>query len=225
MSFTCIGHRGASGHAPENTLKAFELAIEMGCPWVELDVYAVEDELLVIHDDDVDRTTNGTGAVMELSLVELRQLDAGDGEQIPTLREVMDLCFNRVAVNIELKGPGTAPAVNQLLAKLLDEGWQADQIALSSFDHKELALADARFHRGALFYKAADYLKIARDLGAFSINLAAKLVNPKIVKQAHDHGFAVWVYTVNTREDMQTMKDFGVDAVFTNYPDQFPNDD
>lgn len=222
MTFTCIGHRGASGHAPENTLKAFQKAIDMGCHWVELDVYAVEGELLVIHDDDVDRTTDGSGAVMSLSFEQLRSLDAGDGEKIPTLKEVMDLCRGKAAINIEFKGPETAEPVNELLARERVNGWSPANIAISSFDHRELAKADPDFHRGALFYKEADYLAKATELKAFSINLSGKLVNPAIVEKAHSAGFEVWVYTVNTREDMQTLKDMGVDAVFTNYPDQFP---
>ncbi|MFN3236721.1 MAG: glycerophosphodiester phosphodiesterase [Pseudomonadales bacterium] len=222
MSFLCIGHRGASGHAPENTLKAFQLAIEMGCSWVELDVYAVEGELLVIHDDDVDRTTNGQGAVMAMSLAELRALDAGDGEQIPTLREVMKLCAGKVGINIELKGPGTAQPVNTLLTEMLLEGWTPEQIIISSFDHRELARADQQFQRGALFYKYADYVAAAQALGAVSINLAQKLVTAEAVQEAHQAGFQVWVYTVNSFDEMLAMKNLGVDAVFTNYPDQFP---
>ena len=85
-----IGHRGASGHAPENTLAAFRLAEEMGCAWVELDVHHLEDELLVIHDDIVDRTTSGTGSLTDLGLAKVRQLDAGSGERVPTLKEVPD---------------------------------------------------------------------------------------------------------------------------------------
>ena len=222
MSFLCIGHRGASGHAPENTLKAFQLAIDMGCPWIELDVYAVEDELLVIHDDEVDRTTDGSGLVMEMTLETLRSLDAGEGEKIPTLQEVMALCQGKVAINIELKGPGTAEPVNQLLAEMTHQSWNEKNISISSFHHDELARANPLYPRGALFYKEAPYIEKAQALAAYSINLAAKLVDADVVAEAHNHGYQVWVYTVNTKAEMQKMKDFGVDAVFTNYPDQFP---
>ena len=224
MTFTCIGHRGASGHAPENTLKAFKLAIEMGCPWIELDVYCVEGELVVIHDDDVDRTTNGSGAVMALGLEKLRALDAGSGEQIPTLREVLDLCDKRICVNVELKGPDTALPVSELMRDALTQGWRPDQFLLSSFYHKELAKADPQFARGALFHKSTDYCSVAKDLGASAINLAQKLVTKEVVQVAHQQGFQVFVYTVNTREKMQLQKDMGVDGVFTNYPDLFPGE-
>ena len=122
----CIGHRGASGYAPENTLEAFELAISMHCPWVELDVYAVEDELLVIHDDTLERTTNGRGRVMQTPLAALRSLDAGKGQQIPTLSEVIELIDHRAGINIELKGEHTALPVNRLLADYRERGWHAD---------------------------------------------------------------------------------------------------
>ena len=118
----CIGHRGACGYAPENTLAAFELAITMGCPWLELDVYAVEGELLVIHDDTLERTTNGKGQVMQTPLATLRSLDAGNGQQIPTLKEVIELVDHRAGINIELKGPHTAAPVCQLLHDYLAQG-------------------------------------------------------------------------------------------------------
>jgi glycerophosphoryl diester phosphodiesterase len=224
MSFICIGHRGASGHAPENTLKAFELAIQMGCPWIELDVYYVDGELVVIHDDDVKRTTNGKGAVMALGFERLRELDAGSGEQIPTLKEVLDLCVGRIKINVELKGPDTAEPVNALLRNALQDGWQADQFLISSFDHSELAKADPQFQRGALFHKATSYFDKAKALNATYINLAQRLATRETVELAHKYGFQVLVYTVNTRKEMQAMKNIGADGVFTNYPDFFPRD-
>lgn len=224
MPFLCIGHRGASGHAPENTLKAFELAINMGCSWIELDVYCVDGALVVIHDDDVDRTTNGNGAVMSLGFEALRQLDAGEGERIPTLQEVLSLCDRRINVNVELKGPDTALPVSDLLNAALKDGWHRDQFLLSSFNHRELARADPNFDRGALFHKTADYATRAQSLGAKTINLAQKLVSEAVVNEAHEQGLKVFVYTTNTREEMQVLKDMGVDGVFTNYPDLFPGD-
>lgn len=225
MPFLCIGHRGASGHAPENTLKAFELAIDMGCSWIELDVYSVDGELVVIHDDDVDRTTNGSGAVMSLGFEAVRQLDAGQGERIPTLQEVLHLCDRRINVNVELKGPDTALPVSNLLNSALQDGWDLDQFLVSSFDHRELAKADPKFNRGALFYKATDYVSRAQSLGATAINLHKKLASEEIVAEAHDQKLKVFIYTANTREEMQGLKDMGVDGVFTNYPDLFPRPD
>ena len=221
--FLCFGHRGASGHAPENTLKAFEKAIEMGCPWVELDVYVVENEIIVIHDEELERTTNGQGAVVDASFDYLRSLDAGEGEQIPCLSEVIRLIDHRAGINIELKGPGAATAVNELLAGFCDSDWQPEEFLISSFDHNELALADPIYRRGALFHrKVDDFCISAKRLSAYAINLSIKIINEDIVRQAHDHGLKVYVYTANSHEEMQRLKALGVDGVFTNYPDRFP---
>jgi glycerophosphoryl diester phosphodiesterase len=217
----CIGHRGACGYAPENTLEAFELAITMGCPWLELDVYAVAGELLVIHDDTLERTTNGKGRVMQTPLATLRALDAGNGQQIPTLREVLELVDHRAGINIELKGPDTAAPVSQLLQAYLVKGWRSDEFMLSSFDHKELALADPLFRRGALFHRSVkNYLERTDRLGAYSLNLSIRLVSAELVKAAHEHGLQVFVYTVNEAADIQRMRDYGVDGIFCNYPDR-----
>ena len=115
MPFVCIGHRGASGYEPENTLSSFERAIAMGCRWIELDVYQVEGELIVIHDSTLDRTTNGQGRVASQTLAYLRSLDAGNGQQIPTLTEVISAVDHRAGINIELKGKHTAAPVVALL--------------------------------------------------------------------------------------------------------------
>jgi glycerophosphoryl diester phosphodiesterase len=201
----CIGHRGASGYAPENTLAAFALAIEMGCSWVELDVYVVEGELLV----------------MDTSLGTLRALDAGTGQQIPTLSEVIELVDHRAGINIELKGPHTAAPVNALLAGYVDRGWRAEEFMISSFKHAELALTDPRYGRGALFSKTVkDYFQRTRELGAFAFNPDIKLVTPQLVAAAHDEGLLVYVYTVNKVADIERMRAYGVDGVFSNYPDR-----
>src|SRR4051794_29972802 len=107
-AFLIIGHRGAAGLEPENTLRSFARAIEIGVDAIELDVYCVDDRLVVIHDDTLERTTNGRGEVMKSTFAALRQLDAGRGERIPTLEEVFAAVPERLTVNVELKGSGTA---------------------------------------------------------------------------------------------------------------------
>ncbi|MCB1646021.1 MAG: hypothetical protein KDI36_11240 [Pseudomonadales bacterium] len=216
-----IGHRGACGYAPENTLKAFELAISMGCSVVELDVHVIQGELLVIHDESLERTTNGLGLLTEHTLEYLRQLDAGEGEQIPTLREVIELIDHRAEINIELKGPDTAVPVNSLLLELCARGWSASEFILSSFNHQELALGEPQFRRGALFhYESEHYFEVTSRLQAWSLNLSLGIVNQQVVDSAHEKGLKVCVYTVNEPEDIQRMRVMGVDAIFTNYPDR-----
>ncbi|MDZ7825633.1 MAG: glycerophosphodiester phosphodiesterase family protein [Gammaproteobacteria bacterium] len=149
--FLCIGHRGASGLAPENTLPAFELAVALGVDAIELDVHLCEGELVVIHDDDLTRTTSGRGRVATSTLAGLRELDAGDGNRIPLLTEVLDRVADRCTLNIELKGAGTAGPVIDLLRR---RGADPDRHLLSAFDHVELEHARAaapEFPRGALF--------------------------------------------------------------------------
>ena len=223
----CFGHRGAAGYAPENTLQAFRLAIDMGCPWIELDVHTVEGELLVIHDDELARTTNGHGRVSTSSLQYLRSLDAGMGERIPMLNEVLDITDRRCGINIELKGQNTAEPVNRFLADASRRGWLRNQFIISSFDHRELALADPAFPRGVLFREQADYLLMTRALNAHSLNLALRLVDQETVDAAHMENLKVYVFTVNDPGDIKHMKDIGVDGVFSYYPDRVKalNDD
>jgi glycerophosphoryl diester phosphodiesterase len=218
--FICFGHRGACGYEPENTLSSFEKAIALGCPWIELDVYFVGGELLVIHDDSLERTTSGKGEVMDSGLYYLRSLDAGKAQQIPTLQEVAELVDGRCGINIELKGPDTAIPASIFAAALCRGYWQEEQFLFSSFNHKELIQADPAFKRGALFHKKTDYLDRAEKLGAYSINLSRKLVSRKLVEECHEHNFKVFVYTVNETKEIQQMIDMNVDGVFCDYPDR-----
>lgn len=231
LPFVCIGHRGACGYQPENTLSSFQTALEMGCPWIELDVYVVEGELIVIHDDTLERTTNGKGRVSECDLSYLRSLDAGEGQQIPTLMEVIHLVNHQAGINVELKGPETALPVSNLLKNLCQNGWSSEEFMLSSFDHRELAKADAGFRRGVLFHnslphnslfqeKSNHYFEVTASLDAFSLNLNKNSVNVEIVKEAHKRGFKIYIYTVNEPADLVRMLALGVDGVFTNYPDR-----
>ena len=217
-SVLCIGHRGAKGYMPENTLPSFQYAMDLGCDWLELDVYSVEDELLVIHDKRVDRTTDGHGLIEELKLDYLRSLDAGNGAKIPTLTEVLDLVNGKCGINVELKGRNTALPVSELLSNY---AWSAEKVLLSSFDHEELARTDSQYRRGALFEKLiTNRWKQAECLAAWSVNFYFRDVTRDLVDEAHQHGYKVLVYTVNAIEDIQLMLDFGVDGIFSDYPDR-----
>lgn len=222
--FICFAHRGASGLEPENTLLAIEKAIWMGAPWIEIDVFAVEDELVVIHDDRLETTTNGAGYVTQQSLAYLRSLDAGKGQKIPLLREVFDLVDGRVGVNVELKGPETAEPV----MKLIDEykglpGLDYGQILVSSFNRRELIKVRSLtpdIPIGVLVRGIPlDDAGFAEDLGAVSVHAGLSSVHRTFVDDAHRRGLKVFVYTVNHRNDLKRMRAMGVDGVFTNYPD------
>jgi len=217
-----IGHRGASGHAPENTLKAFALALEMGCQWLELDVHFASDRLIVIHDEALDRTTDGRGLLGDHKLDTLRTFDAGDGERIPFLDEVLDLVSGRAVINIELKGAGTSKPVSQLLTTWCENRQvETDRFLLSSFNHHELAEADPRFERAALFGRLPDdAVERTLALGARYLNTSLRSVTETWIDRAHRSGLKVAVYTVNEPEDIERMRAWGVDAIFCDYPDR-----
>jgi glycerophosphoryl diester phosphodiesterase len=208
------------GHAPENTIASIVKALELGASCVEIDVYYVDGQLMVFHDDRLERTTNGTGLIMEQTFQDLRRLDAGQGEKIPTLEEVFEAVNRRAGVNIELKGPGTAEPV----AAFLKLGWQSDLVLISSFDHSELAHVrklDSHVKIGALIEDLPlDNALLASDLGLYSAHLSIQSIDSVFVEAAHARGLQVFVFTVNHTEDIARMQRLGVDGVFTDYPDR-----
>lgn len=221
-----IGHRGAMGHEPENTLRSFKKALALNVDAIELDVYVCKTgELVVIHDDKIDRTTNGTGYTEDKTFTELRQLDAGKGELIPTLEEVLDLVDKRVIVNIELKGRNTAVATYQIIDKYIkNHGWNELDFMVSSFDHPELNKFKhlcPQIPIGALLEGIPlTYAECAVQLNAQSINLSIDFVNQEFVNDAHDKGLKVYVYTVNDSDDIAKIKNLNVDGIFGNFPER-----
>lgn len=223
--FLCFAHRGASGHEPESTLPAVEKAIVLGADWVEVDVFAVEGELIVIHDERLERTTNGSGYVMEKSLGYLRSLDAGKGQKIPTLRELFDLADRRIGVNVELKGPDTAALTVSLIDQYIkDRGWHGDQFIVSSFNQRELVKVKelAPHLRAGVIVGGMHrrYSPFARRHAVYSVHPRMDLVNAGFVERAHRRGLRVFVYTVNDPRDIAKMAAMGVDGVFTDFPER-----
>ncbi|MBT4160864.1 MAG: glycerophosphodiester phosphodiesterase [Gammaproteobacteria bacterium] len=217
----CIGHRGARGYLPENTLPSFQHAIDLGCDWIELDVYLVESELIVIHDKRVDRTTDGSGLLADLGMDYIRSLDAGGGAGVPTLREVLDLVDGRCGINVELKGDGTAGPVCRQLDEYCTNGRSKDAFLLSSFNHRELGQANPTYRRGALFSRLTrDMWEQAETLGAWSVNFDMRDVTPQLVTEAHERGYKVLVYTVNEPRDIKRMIACQVDGIFSDFPDR-----
>ena len=225
-TFVKIGHRGAMGYEPENTLLSFKKALELGVDAIELDVYACKTgELVVIHDDKVDRTSNGKGYVIEKTFDELRALDAGKGEKIPTLSEVLDLVNRKVKVNIELKGVGTAKPVSNLIKDYVDnKGWNFDDFIVSSFNHyelKEFGELSPNIKIGALIVGIPiGFAEFAEKLNAHSVNLCVEFINQEFVDDAHKRGMKVYVWTVNDADEIRRMKSLGIDGIFSNFPDR-----
>ena len=221
----CIAHRGAMGHAPQNTLAAISKALELNAPWIEIDVYFVDGHLVVFHDDRLDELTNGVGYVPEQSFEYLRSLKVlGSDQGIPTLHEVCALINSRAGLNIELKGAGTAAPVNNLINKLTVDQWQPEQFLVSSFNHRELTRfkqLNPTINIGALHCSLpVNNAQFAEALGAWSINPSLEFVDQELVDDAHVRGLKVYVYTVNHPEDIERMRQMGVDGVFTNYPER-----
>lgn len=219
-----IGHRGAAGLAPENTLKSIRKALDCNVDWIEVDVYSIDGELLVIHDDRLERTTNGAGYVQEQSFTYLRSLDAGDGEKIPTLQEVLTLIDRKAGINIELKGPDTAEVVAALIHNALKQGWQYHQFLVSSFNHHSLQHIkniDPNIPLGMLLYALPlNYAAAASNLAAYSVNMSMDFITKAFVEDAHKRQLKVFVYTVNEPEDFARMAALGVDGIFSDYPDR-----
>ena len=221
--FLCIGHRGAAGHEPENTLRSIRRALELGAHGVEVDARFIDGELIVFHDDRLDRTTNARGAVSRQNFAHLRTLDAGKGERIPTLREVFETVDRRAFINVELKGRHTAAPVQALIAEFLDRrGWSAEHFLVSSFHRRELrALTDPRIRIGLLLTKPTPLYHVsARRVRAWSVHPAVRFTTEHFVADAHRRGLKVVPYTANSFEDIARIRAAGADGVFTDFPER-----
>jgi len=228
--FVIVGHRGASGLAPENTLQSFQTALDLQCPMIELDVYAVDAgnnqrELVVIHDDKVDRTTNGRGRVMHHNLQQLRSLDAGANQKIPLLEEVIELlrAHNRTkgalaALNVELKGPDTAAPMAAALAQ-----WSDVPVLVSSFNPESLtyfrSLAPCSPVAPLYERRRKHWHTAAKDIDATAVNLGLKAATSKHIREIRTAGYPVLVYTVNSLAQARRLKLAGATGIFTDRPD------
>ncbi|MEM1484448.1 glycerophosphodiester phosphodiesterase [Oscillospiraceae bacterium PP1C4] len=230
-----FGHRGFSGKYPENTMLAFTKAIEAGCEGIEFDVHFTKDkELVIIHDELLNRTTNGSGLVCSYTLAELKGLDASAGfggmygkNEIPTLTEYFELVKNKnIITNIELK-TGIIPyeGIEAAVIEKIQEYNLVDRIIISSFNHYSVMRAKeicprikCGFLEGSWIVDAAAYTK-AHGIECYHPLLY--ILNKEIMEEMRLAGLEVNTWTVNSDEEMMRMIDFGVDAVMTNYPDKF----
>lgn len=224
--FLCIGHRGARGHAPENTLASIDKAISLGCDMIEFDVQRTSDgHLVLIHDPRLDRTTNGTGRVAESTLQHLRSLDAGQGETIPTLNEALHRINRQAAVNIEIKSAnGTATAIAAEVARFLASGWSPTDFLVSSFHVPELidfqkALPQVPIAT-LICGVPVDLAASAEAVGAAALNISHEFADKRLIDDAHIRGLAVYVYTVNDAQDIADLIVAGADGVFSDWPDR-----
>jgi len=227
-----IAHRGASGHTPENTLAAFERAVQLGAGFIETDLHLTRDaQFVAIHDATLERTTNGRGAVRDFTLAELRRLDAGMwfdreymGQRIPTLDEVLEFARkNDVIFYLEVKYDA-AWGMHHSLVAALQKAENAARTIVISFDQTTLAAlrrVDASVMMGLLADEPGpDYVKDALELGARQMCPQVSLITPDLVQRAHGADLQVATWTVNDAEAMRRVIAAGVDGIMTNFPDR-----
>ncbi|MBP1949244.1 glycerophosphodiester phosphodiesterase [Virgibacillus litoralis] len=233
-----IAHRGASAHAPENTMAAFEKAVDMKADYIEIDVQMTEDEeLIAIHDTTLNRTTDGRGFVGDFTLEEIRVLDAGSwfgeefaGEQIPTFEEVIDAYRGKIGILIELKSPELYPGIEGKVADVLIERNmqhpQNEKIIIQSFNHESMQVSKellpnvphgvlagmtwAGVTNGQLaeFATYADY---------FNPNM--NIVTDELVARVHATGMDIYPYTVRVQAEADRLFNLDVDGIITDYPE------
>ncbi len=233
MTVIVLAHRGYSAKAPENTMAAFELALAVGADGIELDVHMTRDgEIVVIHDDTLDRTTNGKGSVSDQTMAELRELDAGSwfspefaGERIPTLKLVLELIKDKdVLLNIEIKTGLGFQQLNEELVPLLDRYDRWERTIISSFNHYALAhlISLKPQARTAILYMAAlvNPWVYAKSIGATALHPYYPGIIPEIVTASQQNGMMVNAWTVDLEADIQRVKMCRVDGIITNEPER-----
>ena len=215
-----MGHRGAPAYEPENTLRSLRRALSMGVDAVEIDVHLSKDgQIMVIHDATVDRTTNGAGRVRDLTFAELRALDAGKGERIPSLEEVADLVVGQAHLIIEVKDPAAAePLVRFFQARRIF----ADAHVIS-FWHplvKTMKEQEPRLRTGVLMVGCpADPVGLARAALAEALVLHYAYVTPDLVASAHAHGLLVYVWNIDDIETLKPYLAMNLEGIGSNRPD------
>lgn len=230
-----IGHRGAAAYAPENTLASFDKALSLGCHFIEFDVMCCADgEPYIMHDDNLKRTTNGKGEMGEVNSEYIDSLDAGSwygrrykGEKVPHFKEALKwLSFSGVQANIEIKPyPGTAEQTTIAVLSHINRYWPQgkDLPLVSSFDWDALQLCRSiapEMPLGLLFHEWDDqWSQKAKLIEAFSIHFNRKILTMERVKAVKEHNYIVCAYTVNWRHQAKKLFNWGVDAVFSDYPD------
>ncbi len=221
--FQIIGHRGAMGHAPENTLGSIRKALELGASGVEIDIRQAGGDLIVFHDETLARSTDGSGLIGDFALRELQQFDAGNGEHIPTLDEALDVAlgYEDPFVNLELKSGVSGNLVRDALKSHTEA---IDRILVSSYHDKLLAeVAESGVRLGCLFRGDGwnNARNAAHELDAFSIHPHHEVVTTDIASECKDHGWRVFPFTINDRATAERLAAMGADGIFTDYPDRF----
>ncbi|MCP9236112.1 glycerophosphodiester phosphodiesterase family protein [Lewinella sp. JB7] len=221
-----VAHRGASGHAVENSMPAFQKAVELGADMMELDVWRLRDgTVAVYHDSDLKRLTDSDAKIEELTLSELNQVVLDGAHRVPTLRDVLMQADKEIQINVELKGGSTAEGTYALIEEFVkDHGWKIGDFMISSFRHDELRrmrelssdIDIAVLPHG----NPLEAIGVAEEVGASAINAYHGSLDQTVVDKIHAAGLKVNAWTVNEKADMRRLRAFGVDGFITNYPDR-----
>lgn len=220
-----IGHRGAKGHATENTLESIQKALDLGVDGIEIDLHiCASGELVVFHDFTVNRMTDGTGEISKFTLKELKKLKVKDRHQIPTLSEVLLLIDKKCLLNVELKGINTAKEACRLITFFVEKkGWNYNQFIVSSFQsglletvyeiNKEIplgVLTDTNIDKAVSF---------AKTINAVSMHVDYTMLSQEIVEKLQEN-YKVFAYTVNNLKPLERIKSYNVDGIISDYPNR-----
>ncbi|WP_210366574.1 glycerophosphodiester phosphodiesterase [Bacillus sp. REN3] len=250
VNFVTLAHRGASGYAPEHTFPAYELGVRMKSDYIEIDLQMTKDgELIAMHDETVDRTTNGKGLVKDLTLKEIKKLDAGSwfnkaypaksrseyaGLKVPTLKEILQQFGMTSKFYIETKTPDMYPGIEEKLVQILKEysltgiEGQPSRVVIQSFSAESLKKIH-QLDRGLPLIQLLSYYSPAvisdSEIAALKkyadgIGMHYTALSPGYVKKVRDSGLFIHPYTVNVKEEMDKLLGWGVTGMFTNYPDK-----
>jgi glycerophosphoryl diester phosphodiesterase len=243
-NFILVAHRGASGYAPENTLPALRKAIELGANYLEIDVHQSKDNHVVaIHDFDVDRTTDGSGDVKDLTIDEIKELDAGSwfnpkfaGTKIPTLQEVIDILNENVKLIIEVKGGSEEyPGIEENIVSIVKQNRIESQVIFKSFNlevlelFKKLAPEIPRLYVFVLHFselnltldKWIDFTDIYDNPADAQYFQAHRwFITESLIEKAHANSIKIIVWNVNTEDEIKSILNLGVDGIETDYPDR-----
>ena len=228
-----VAHRGASGNYPENTLIAFQKALEIGVDEIELDLYLTKDDrLIIMHDSTVDRTTDGTGAISELTLAEIKALDAGGvfgeqfrGERVPTWEEALELVQGKVGLNVHLKEGGNPDGdYERKVAKALSDFHMVEDSILTCSDASVGIFADIDSRIECRIFRAnrtpEEYIRKSVEMGLRTMQPGRDITTRDFVQKAHAAGRIVHVFYADTHKDMRAYIEIGVDGILTNYPER-----
>jgi glycerophosphoryl diester phosphodiesterase len=224
-----IAHRGGAGYAPENTFLAFDNAIKLGVDMLECDVRLCKTgELILMHDKDIERTTNGKGKVARLTLQELKKLDAGSGQEIPTLAEFFERYKNTIPFMVDVK----SPTIAKQLALLIKFHNVREQVHITSSNHGfltamrwldkkiDLQISFNIYNYLKYFFVRSTFVISAKLFDASTINIYHKFATKNLINAAHDFGIKVNAFPPSGESDIERLRQDGIDGIISNFPDK-----